>query len=144
MSIAIMTSYSTPIHLAIPPIKIPIPVFRPEKPSKPVVQLNTGRKEQLVYYKNELEYDFPSPVHKPYYSTCELCDISFEFASTRDDETCVSCEVIHTNNRRYNIPLPKCSICETDCYYIHRQCNRPICHHCKYNFQACPHCKCPI
>jgi hypothetical protein len=141
MSIATMTS--TPIHLAIPPIMIPVPTFRPEKPSKPVSQMNTGCKEQLVYYKNALEYDFPSPV-QACYSTCEMCDISFEFASTRDNEVCVSCEVIHTNYRRYKIPLPKCCVCETECYYIHRQCNRPICHHCKYNFQACPHCKCPI
>jgi len=143
MSIAIMTSHSTPIHLAIPPIAIPTPVFRPEKPSNPVLQINTGCKEQLAYYKNYVDYDFPSPVCT-HYSTCDTCDISFEIASTRDNETCVSCEIIQSNHRWHSIPLPKCSICETDCYYIHRQCSRPICKHCKYNFQACPHCKYPI
>jgi len=142
MSAAIMTS--TPVQLAIPPIAIPTPVFRPEKPSNPVLQVNTAYKEHLAYYKNCLDYDFPSPIQETYYSTCEMCDISFEFASTRDNEVCVSCEVIHTNYRRYKIPLPKCSICETDCYFIHRKCNQPICHSCKYNFDACPHCKSPI
>ena len=137
---AIMTS--TPLQLAIPPITIPIPIFRPEKPSYPVVTAQPQEKQ--VYYKNDIEYDFPSLSQETYFSTCEMCDISFEFASTRDNEVCTSCEVIQNNHRRYKIPLPKCSICETDCYYIHRQCNQPICHSCKYNFDACPHCKYPI
>jgi hypothetical protein len=135
---AIMTS--TPAPLSIPPIMIPIPIFRSEKVSHPMV---TAQQKEIDY-ESDLEYDFPSPIQEAYYSTCEMCDISFEFASTRDNEVCVSCEVIHTNHRRYNIPLPTCSICESECYYIHRQCNRPICHHCKYNFDACPHCKYPI
>jgi hypothetical protein len=138
MSTAAMTS--TPIKLAIPPIMIPVPIFRPEKVFRPVV---TAQKQEEIYYESDLEYDFPSPT-EAHFSTCEMCDISFEFASTRDNEICVSCEVIQTNHRRYNIALPTCSICESECYYIHRQCNRPICHHCKYNFDTCPHCKCPI
>ena len=133
---------STPIHFAIPPIMIPIPTFRPERATQTVLPVVTAQQNQ-IYYKNDIPYDFPSPVHDCF-ATCEMCDISFEYASTRDNEICVSCEVIHSNHRWYNTPLPKCSICETECYYIHRQCNRPICKHCKYNFQACPHCKCPI
>ena len=139
-----MMSYSTPVHLSIPPITIPIPVFRAEKASYPVLRMeSTPKHEQNVYYKNDIPYDFPSPICS-YFSTCDMCDISFEYASTRDNETCVSCEIIHMNHTRHNIPLPKCCVCETGCYYIHRQCNQPICSHCKYNFQACPHCKCPI
>ena len=138
----IMTS--TPLQLAIPPITIPSPICRPEKPSNPVLQVNNFQKEENVYYESELEYDFPSLSQETYFSTCEMCDISFEIASTRDNEICTSCEVIQNNHRRYKIPLPMCSICETDCYYIHRQCNQPICHSCKYNFDVCPHCKYPI
>jgi hypothetical protein len=143
MSTAVVTSMpvnvSTSTHVFIPPIMIPIPVFHPEKVSRPAVTIQ----QEEIYYESDLEYDFPSPADA-YFSTCEMCNISFEFASTRDNEICVSCEVIQTNHRRYKIPLPTCSICETDCYYIHRQCNRPICHHCKYNFDVCPHCKYPI
>ena len=140
ISMLTATMHSTPAHLSIPPIKIPVPVFRPEKQSRPAVTVQ--KQEQVVYHKNHIEYDFPSP--RCTYSTCDICNISFEFANTRDNETCVSCEVIYNGNKWYNIPLPKCSICETDCYYIHRQCNQPFCHGCKYNFETCPHCKCPI
>lgn len=131
---------SAPIHLDIPPIMIPIPTFHYEKSSIPVVTAQP--QEQKVYHKNYVQYDFPSPILM--YSTCYMCDISFEFASTRDNNICVSCEMIHNNYRWYGISLPKCCICETDCYYIHRPCNRSICRHCKYNFYACPCCKYPI
>ena len=136
------TMSSTPIHLAIPPITIPVPVFRPEKKRTYAVIPVVQPQEPKVYQKNYIEYDFPSPTC--IYPTCDTCNISFEFANTRDNETCVSCEVIQSNHRWHNIPLPKCSICETDCYYIHRECGRPICKHCKYNFQVCPYCKYPI
>ena len=135
-----MSSMSTP--LCIPPITIPspVPTFHSETRVYPVVTAN--KQEQKVYQKNYIRYDFPSPTSM--YSACDVCNISFEFASTRDNETCVSCEVIQDSHKWYNTPLPICSICETECYYIHRQCNQPICKHCKYNFQVCPYCKYPI
>ena len=149
MTITMMTPHSTPIHLSIPPIMIPEPIVQPERsPPQPERQqperqqpiLRTGYPQKQV---QKVYYDFPSPV-RTYFSSCDVCNISFEYASTRDNEICVSCEVIQDNHRWHKTPLPKCSICETECYYIHRECNRPICRHCKYNFQAWPYCKYPI
>jgi hypothetical protein len=128
------------MSIAIPPILIPI--VPSETYTHPVPPVTVKKQEQKVYNKNYIQYDFPSPACM--YSTCDTCNISFEFANTRDNETCVSCETIQNNHRWYKTPLPTCSICETECYYIHRECGRPICKHCKYNFQVCPYCKYPV
>ena len=142
MSASIMSSLSMPVELFIPPIMIPIPIVH-ETQSHPIPPVITVKKqEQKVYHKNYIQYDFPSPIS--IYPTCIACNISFEHASTRDNQICTSCEIIRDNHRWYHIPFPTCSICETECYYIHRQCNHAICRYCKYHIDLCPYCNYPV
>ena len=134
-------SVATMISVFIPPIMIPDVLPDPDEPSRPTIDFQTALRwsQTKIYYKNDLKYDFPSPVYDSI-GECDLCGISFEFASTRDNESCVSCEILHRNYTRHNIPLPTCSICDSSCYYIHRGCNKPICTRCRFAFQPCPNC----
>lgn len=125
------------VPLVPPPICIPSAAPRRDAPPRPNVKHYAGEEEHIPY-------DFPSPISlAPLLSTrCVLCDIAFcEAVPTRDGDTCTSCETLYRNYRIYNTPLPSCYVCEAQCYYIHRLCGKSICDSCKYNFQACPHCK---
>jgi hypothetical protein len=134
---SMITPYRTPAELRIPPIRIPY--FAPCRDVPPHLHA-AHRIEAPAYSPN---YDFPSPNHSP--ETCVMCDVSFkDGVETDDGDTCNSCVGIYRNLIHHGIPMPSCSVCLADCYYIHRACGHSLCNACKYGIEFCPQCKFPI
>ena len=137
-ALSMISSQRTPAHLSIPPIRIPY--FAPCRDVPPHLHAS----ERQVVPTEYVEHDFPSPSPNTA-ETCVMCDIALtNGVETEDGDTCTSCITIYRNYMRYGTPMPSCSICESDCYYIHRECNQPFCMTCKCDMRLCPHCKTPI
>jgi len=128
--------HHTPAELCIPPIRIPH--FMPVRDCPPHLHASN----HITIPMEIVEYDFPSPTIA---ESCVMCDIPFrDGVETDDGDTCTSCVAIYRNRIRHGVPMPTCIICQSECYYIHRQCGRSLCVSCKYGLQACPFCKIPI
>lgn len=135
---SMISSHRTPAQLGIPPIRIPY--FAPCRDVPPHLHASNRPFVPVEY----VEHDFPSPLPTTA-ETCVMCDIAFtDGVETDDGDTCRSCVGIYRNLIHHGIPMPSCSVCLADCYYIHRPCGHSLCNACKYDVKLCPQCKAPI